>query len=192
MPLWAYEIDYLGYIVTPEGIKPNPKKIKAIQAMERPTTVTEIRRLIGMVQYYRDLWPRWSLILEPFTAISLGKKGAKIKWIPQLEEAFHKIKQMFCKETLLTYPDWNKPFDIHTDASDFQLGAVISQEGKPIAFFSRKLNSAQKNYTTTEKELLSIVECVKEFRNILFGYPICVFSDHKTWFMLPRCLHHRE
>ena len=87
---------------------------------------------------------------------------------------------MVCKKTLLTYPDWSKPFDIHTNASDFQLGAVISQEGKPIAFFSQKLNRAQKNYTMTEKELLSIVECVKEFRNILFGYPIRVFSDHKN------------
>ena len=81
---------------------------------------------------------------------------------------------------MLTYPDWSKPFDIHTKASDFHLGAVISQEGKPIAFFSRKLNSAQKNYTTTKKELLSIVECVKEFRNILFGYHIRVFLDHKN------------
>lgn len=174
------EIDYLGYIVTPEGIKPNPKKIKAIQAMARPTTVTEVRRLIGMVQYYRDLWPRRSHILEPFTAISSGKKGAKIEWTPELEDAFIKVKQMICKQTLLTYPNWNEPFDVHTDSSDYQLGAVISQKGKPIAFFSRKLNSAQRNYTTTEKELLSIVECLKEFRNILFGYSIRVFSDHKN------------
>ena len=69
------EIDYLGYMVTPEGIKPNPKKIKAIEAMKRPTTTTEVRRLIGMVQYYRDLWLRRSHILEPFTEISSGKKG---------------------------------------------------------------------------------------------------------------------
>jgi len=79
---------------------------------------------------------------------------------------------MVCTETLLNYPDWSKPFDIHTDASDYQLGAVLSQDGKPIAFYSRKLNKAQRNNTTTEKELLSIVETVKEFRNILFGYPI--------------------
>lgn len=174
------EIDYLGYIVTPEGVKPNPKKIKAIQDLERPTTVTEVRRLIGMVQYYRDLWRRRSHILQPFTEISAGKKKAKIKWTPELEKAFLEIKKMISKETLLTYPDWSKPFEIHTDASDYQLGAVISQGGKPIAFFSRKLNKAQRNYTTTEKELLSIVECVKEFRNILFGYPIKVYSDHKN------------
>ena len=174
------EIDYLGYIVTPEGIKPNPKKIQAIQAMKRPTTVTEVRRLIGLVQYYRDLWPRRSHILETFTSISSGKKGTRIKWNDELEKAFIETNKMVCQETLLNYPDWGKPFDIHTDASDYQLGAVISQEGKPIAFFSRKLNSAQKNYTTKEKELLSIVECVKEFRNIIFGYPIKVYSDHKN------------
>jgi hypothetical protein len=174
------EIDYLGYIVTPEGVKPNPKKIEAIQKMERPRTTTEVRRLIGMVQYYRDLWPRRSHLLQPFTDVSTGKKNQPITWTPELESAFKAVKQMISKETLLTYPDWSKPFEIHTDASDYQLGAVISQEGKPIAFFSRKLNSAQKNYTTTEKELLSIVECVREFRNILFGYPIIVHSDHKN------------
>ena len=174
------EIDYLGYIVTPQGVKPNPKKIQAIKALERPQTVTEVRRLIGMVQYYRDLWPKRSHILQPFTEVSSGKKGKRIQWTPELESAFKAVKKMVCQETLLNYPDWSKPFDIHTDASDYQLGAVISQDKKPIAFFSRKLNSAQRNYTTTEKELLSIVECVKEFRNILFGYKINVFSDHKN------------
>ena len=148
--------------------------------MERPSTVTEVRSFIGMIQYYRDLWPKRSHMLQPFTDISSGKNGAKIKWTSELEEAFHQIKKMVCQQTLLTYPNWDKPFQIHTDASDYQLGAVISQEGKPIAFFSRKLNSAQKNYTTTEKELLSIVECLKEFKYILFGYEINVFSDHKN------------
>ena len=78
------------------------------------------------------------------------------------------------------YPDFNAPFEIHTDASKLQLGAVISQKGKPIAFYSINMNSAQQNYTTTEKELLSIVETLKDFRNILLGHQITVYTDHKN------------
>ena len=87
---------------------------------------------------------------------------------------------MIGRELLLGYPDFNALFEIHTDASKFQLGAVISQKGKPIAFYSRKMNSAQQNYTTTEKELLSIVSNLKEFRNILLGHQIMVYTDHKN------------
>ena len=72
-------------------------------------------------------------------------------------------------ELLLAYPDFKAPFKIHTDASKLQIGAVISQKGKPIAFYSQNMNSSQTNYTTTDKELLSIVEYLKEFRNILLG-----------------------
>ena len=89
------------------------------------------------------------------------------------------------KETILNYPDFNEVFEIHTDASDRQLGAAISQNGKPLAFYSRKLNSAQKNYTTAEKELLSIIEMLKEFANILLGYKIIVHTDHKNLLYRP-------
>jgi hypothetical protein len=80
---------------------------------------------------------------------------------------------------LLAYPDFSQPFILHTDASDYQLGAVISQNNKPIAFYSRKLNDAQHKYTTTERELLSIVETLKEFRNILLGHEIKIYTDHQ-------------
>jgi hypothetical protein len=93
--------------------------------------------------------------------VSSGPKNKKLTWNDELESAFFKLKQMMSRETLLNYPDWSKPFNmVHTDASDKQLGAVISQNGKPIAFFSRRLSKAQRNYTTTEKDLLSIVECL--------------------------------
>jgi len=87
---------------------------------------------------------------------------------------------LIARETLLTYPNFSKPFHIHTDASKVQLGACISQEGKPVAFYSRKLNPAQTRYTTTERELLSIVETLKEFRNILLGQQIIVHTDHEN------------
>jgi hypothetical protein len=90
------------------------------------------------------------------------------------------MKRIISRETLLAYPAFTKPFIIHTDASHSQLGAVISQDNKPIAFYSRKLNPAQTRYTTTERELLSIVETLKEFRNILLGQQIKVYTDHKN------------
>ena len=90
------------------------------------------------------------------------------------------MKIIVGKHTLLAYPDFNEKFEIHTDASHTQLGAVISQRGRPIAFYSRKLNPAQTRYTTTERELLAIVETLKEFRNILLGQDIRVYTDHKN------------
>ena len=87
---------------------------------------------------------------------------------------------MVSAETLLSYPDWKLPLTVHTDDYDKQLGAVISQNNRPIAFLSRKLGKPQRNYTTTEKELLAIVECLKQFRGIIFGYEINVFSDRKN------------
>ncbi len=78
------------------------------------------------------------------------------------------------------YPNFNEVFEIHTNASKTQLGAVISQNGKPVAFYSRKLNPAQTRYTTTERELLAIVETLKEFRNILLGQQIRIYTDHKN------------
>jgi hypothetical protein len=126
--------------------------------LNRPRTTTEVRGITGFVQYYRDMWRRCSNILSPLTEVSYGPKNKKLIWNDKLESAFLELKQMVLQEALMNYPDWSKPFDIHIDASDKQLGAVISQDEKPIAFFSQRLSKAQQNYTMTKKELLSIVE----------------------------------
>jgi hypothetical protein len=93
-----------------------------------------------------------------------------------------RIKKVLGTEVLLCYPVFNKPFHLYTDASDHQMLAFIMQDKKPIAFYSRKLNTAQKRYITTEisRELLSAIETCKEYKNILLGYPIIVFTDHKN------------
>jgi hypothetical protein len=93
---------------------------------------------------------------------------------------FDKIKAIACCEVLLSYPDFNKPFHIHTDASHYHLGTVISQDNHPIAFYSHKLQPAQIRYTTTERELLSIIQTLKEFRIILLGEQIMVHTDHQN------------
>ena len=108
------------------------------------------------------------------------KKGVKWHWGPEQAKAFDSIKRVMSKETLLHYPDFNKEFEIHTDASLRQIGVVITQDGEPIAFHSRKLRDGQHNCTTTERELLAIVETLKEFRTILLGQKLKIFTDHKN------------
>ena len=87
---------------------------------------------------------------------------------------------MVQQDALLHYPDFNKPFDIHIDSSEYQMGAVISQGGRPIAYWSKKLSDTQKKYPTTDQELLAIVECLKKYKHILFGQEITVWTDHKN------------
>ena len=90
------------------------------------------------------------------------------------------MKATISKQAMLNFPDFEKEFHVYTDASDYQLGGVVMQEGKPLAFYSPKLTNTQKRYTTGEQELLSIVETLKEFCNILWGQKIIVHTDHKN------------
>ena len=172
------ELEYLGYWITRKGVMPVPTKIDAIKNIATPKTTKDVRKFVGMVNYYRDMWIRRSDTLAPLT--KLCSKTAKFEWKEEQEKAFQTMKKTLCRETILAYPDFSKPFEIHTDASHTQLGAVISQERRPIAFYSRKLSDAQTRYTTTERELLAIVETLKEFRNILLGHKITVYTDHKN------------
>ena len=96
---------------------------------------------IGVINYYRDMWVRRSHVLAPLAALT--SKTTKWEWGPKQAKAFDMAKRIIAREVMLAYPDFTKPFVIHTDASHYQLGAVISQGGKPIAFYSRKLNDAQ-------------------------------------------------
>ena len=172
------ELEYLGYWITRNGIQPLPKKVDAIRNLAPPRTRKELRRFIGMINYYRDMWIHRSDTLAPLTALT--SSAVRWLWTDEHQQAFNKAKQIVSREVMLAFPDFTLPFEIHTDASKLQLGAVISQNKKPIAFFSRKLTPAQTRYTTTERELLAIVETLKEFRNILLGQKIIVYTDHQN------------
>jgi hypothetical protein len=131
--------------------------------MDHPHNVTELRMFIGYVNYYCDMWPSHAHILQPLTDQSSLKKRALIKETDEMQQAFDKMHLLMAADALAAYPDHNKRFDVYTDASDFQLGACIIQEGRPVAYILQKLMKSQKNYTTMEKEMLSIIVTLEEF-----------------------------
>jgi hypothetical protein len=148
------EIEYLGYVLTRDGIKPQSNKVQAILAINPPTGVKQLRHFLGKVQYYRDLWARLSNMLAPLTSLvgesgqtkttrAKGTKKVPWHWDEVHQRAFNHIKATIAKDVVLAYPDFSKVFEIYTDASSKQLGAVITQDNRPIAFFSWKLSEMQ-------------------------------------------------
>ena len=124
------------------------------------------------------MWPRRSHTLAPKNKLTSIKR--KFKWTKVEQDASDKIKRVVERNTLLTYPDFNETFKIYSDAIVFQLGAVIIQKGKPIAFYSRKLTDTQRRYIVTERELIITAETLKEFRTILLGQKLRIYTDHKN------------
>jgi len=139
----------------------------------------QLRHFLGIVNCHRDMRQRRSHILAPLTRLSVIQSSPP-QVVPAEQKAFEEATEVISLEALLAFPQFDKPFHIYTDASNCQLGAVITQEGKPLAFHSQKMNKAQQNCTTGEQELLSIVETVKEFRNILPGQKVVIHTDHQN------------
>lgn len=184
------EVEYLGFIVSSEGIKTNPKKVEAIKNFPYPKTLKDLRSFLGMSGFYRRFIKDYAKLAKPLTALLRGEEGRMSKTMsaktpiilsPQAIEAFNKIKStLTSSEVMLQYPDYKKDFHLTTDASNFALGAVLEQDKKPIVFISRTLNKAEEHYATNEKEMLAIVWALKSLRNYLYGSAaIKIYTDHQ-------------
>lgn len=184
-------LSFLGYIVDRNGLHTNPDKVKAIVEYPKPKNTTEIKRFLGIASWYRRFIRDFAEITAPITELIKGKqKRQSISWTDNANRSFEEIKTRLIMAPVLASPDFSKPFTISCDASNFALGAVLTQgEGeneKVIAYASRTLTKAERNYTTTELELLSIVTAVSKFRCYVEGVKFKVITDHSSLLWLKR------
>lgn len=175
------EVMYLGHLITENGVKPDPNKISAIENFPIPKNCKDIKGFLGLAGYYRRFIPNFSSLSQPLT--KLLKKDVPFHWTSLQQHAFEILKKKLCESPILIYPDFNQPFNLTTDASNHAIGGILSQgpigQDLPIAYASRTLNKAEQNYSTTERELLAIIWCVKHFRPYLYGRKFNMITDHQ-------------
>ena len=177
------EVAYLGHIISQEGIRPDPAKVHKVRTFPVPTDVTTLRQFLGLASYYRKFIPGFAKVASPLH--DLTKKGSSFCWTSACDKAFQALKELMCDAPVLAYPRFgaDATFVLETDASTLGLGAILSQSQPdgmvhPIAYASRSLQPAEKNYGITELETLGLVWAVKYFRPFILGYPCLVFTDH--------------
>ena len=187
-------VKFLGHIVSAQGTEPDPAKVEAVRDFATPSSLTDVRAFIGMASYYRRFIKNFADIAAPLH--DMTKDGQQeFSWTSAADRAFNKLKsclcsapiRCLCSAPILSLPDFSLPFTIYTDASNLGLGAVLSQQRGEhehvIAYGSRTLTAAEKNYSTTEKECLAIVWTVNHWRPYLLGKAFEVVTDHQslTW-----------
>ncbi len=174
---------FLGHEVSMDGIRPNPKKVSAIEKILPPIDLTGLRRFLGLTTFYRKFIPEYSKKAEPLN--NLLRKANVYKWDGKCQEAFALLKKCLMEAPVLKYPDYSKPFTIHTDASKIGLGAILCQTDEMnkehvIAYASRTINKHERNYSITELECLAVVWAIQYFKVYIYGRKFLVYTDHKA------------
>ncbi|KAI5639559.1 reverse transcriptase (RNA-dependent DNA polymerase) domain-containing protein [Phthorimaea operculella] len=185
------ELKYLGFIVNSQGLQTDPDKVKAILDIPVPKTAKDVKKFLGTVSWYRRFVPNLSTLATPLNKLtSTHKKAPPFKWTPEAESAFNSNIQALVSTPILACPDFTKPFAVHCDASSFGIGAMLTQEfdgiEKPIAYMSKSLTHPQRNYSITERELLSVITALEHWRCYLDNdHKFTIYTDHSAlqWFL---------
>lgn len=174
------EILYLGHVISSAGILPDPEKIRAIQKYPTPQNSGDTKRFVAFANYYRKFIKNFATIAQPLN--NLTRKNVTFQWNEECQKSFEKLKQALIKPPVLQYPDFSdgNHFILRTDASGQALGATLSNSNdRPVAYASRALNKAEKNYCTVEKEILGVTWAVRHFRPFLYARKFHIYTDHK-------------
>ena len=170
----------LGHIVSKKGIEVDKAKVDLISNLPTPKCVEDIWLFLGHAGFYRRFIRDFSAIARPLC--NLLAKDVPFAWSQACEDAFDKLKTMLVSSPIMKSPNWELPFEIMCDASDYALGAVLGQREDKKAFViyyaSKTLDFAQSNYTTMEKEFLAVVFALENFRSYIVGSPVTIFTDH--------------
>ncbi|CAB0010179.1 unnamed protein product, partial [Nesidiocoris tenuis] len=176
-------VTFLGYKISSEGISPLPEKIDAIRNFPKPKNVQEMKRFLGMVNFYHHLHRDMARLQAPLHPSHQLTGNSPIIWTPVMEEAFEQCKQLLHTDIVLAYPIPGAPLTVTADASDVAIGGAIHQlkndRSYPLAFFSRKLSPTEKRYSTYDRELLAVYETVRYFSYMLEGRPFTIYTDHR-------------
>jgi hypothetical protein len=173
----------LGHIVCKQGLLVDPAKIAVIVNLPPPKIVCQLRATLGHTGYYRKFIKGYAQITAPME--KLLRKDTKFQWNEDCQHGLDTLKEKMVTAPILVFPDWEKTFHVHVDASAIALGAILAQPGAgdldhPIAFASRKLSESEQNYNTTEREGLAMVYALQKFRHYLLGKHFKMFTDHST------------
>ncbi|XP_027166443.1 uncharacterized protein LOC113766448 [Coffea eugenioides] len=172
------QLVFLGFVVSKQGIKVDEEKVKVIREWPTPSMVGEVRSFHGLVSFYRRFVKDFSTIAAPVTAVI--KKNEPFVWGDAQERAFQILKHQLTHAPLLALPCFDKMFEIECDASRVGIGAILMQEGKPIAHFSEKLNGAALNYPTYDKELYSLIRALETWQHYLRPREFVIHTDHES------------
>ena len=170
-------VDYLGHLISEGQLKADPAKIEAMVAWPTPVSVRQLRGFLVLTGYYRRFIAHYAVIAGPLT--DLLKKEA-FSWSQAAMDSFEALKRAMTAAPVLHLPDFSQTFVLETDASDFGIGAVLMQNGHPLAFFSKKLGPRRRSASTYHKELYAIVEAVQKWRQYLLGREFVIRSDQKS------------
>ena len=173
------ELLYLGHVLGRDGIKVNPKKVESVRSWPVPKNVHELRSFLGLTNYFRRFIRGYSKRAKALT--DLCKDKSAWQWTDREAEAFENLKLDLCDAPVLALPDPSKPYEVVADASDFAIGAVLLQDGRPIAFESAKLKPSEVGWTTTDKEMLASVHAMRTWRCYLEGVSaenVLLITDH--------------
>ena len=175
---WLQEVQFLGHMVSKEGISVDPAKVEVVMRWERPKSVFEIRSFLGLAGYYRRFIENFSQIACPMTRLT--RKGVSFDWNDKCEESFQELKKRLTTTPVLITPVSGEKYTVFCDASRVSLGCVLMQKGGVVAYASRQLKKHEENYPTHDLELAAVVFALKLWRHYLYGESLEVFSDHKS------------